>query len=119
MHEKVVSVRVPEPDPEATKKLFDSLAGKPQWEMFNTEGFRKGEQPPVIPPNDDLPTSEGGDEPEGEQMPLPVPEIDLTQLQIMNMPQWSGVLCDTCHNEMVRTGSCYTCPGCGTTTGCG
>jgi ribonucleoside-diphosphate reductase alpha chain len=31
----------------------------------------------------------------------------------------TGPACGQCGNMMQRTGSCYTCPGCGSTTGCG
>ena len=31
----------------------------------------------------------------------------------------TGQVCTTCGSLLQRTGTCYTCPGCGTTTGCG
>ena len=30
-----------------------------------------------------------------------------------------GPACDQCGGMMQRTGSCYTCTGCGNNTGCG
>lgn len=31
----------------------------------------------------------------------------------------TGVLCSNCGSVMVRSGSCYSCSSCGSTTGCG
>jgi len=57
---------------------------------------------------------------EARPEPLPVAEVDLSVAEEhMVKPDWAGVMCPTCSNEMVRTGTCYSCPGCGDTTGCG
>jgi ribonucleoside-diphosphate reductase alpha chain len=37
----------------------------------------------------------------------------------IKMTTSSNPLCTTCGTLMVKTGSCYTCPVCGTSGGCG
>lgn len=60
-------------------------------------------------------------EPESQDIP-PItikwkkfPETDKTTIS----SRASGQFCGTCGTLMRQTGPCYTCPGCGNTTGCG
>jgi len=35
------------------------------------------------------------------------------------LPQQDAPACHVCGSLMARSGTCYTCPGCGATSGCG
>lgn len=116
---KVINVRVPEPDPEATKRVWQQLEGRPDWTIWDTDDGMAVSEPPPDPPERPTTNEDRNPDDEGSPTPYPVAEIDLHELQVMKQPEWSGVLCSTCGGEMVRTGACYSCPGCGDTTGCG
>jgi len=55
---------------------------------------------------------------EARPEPLPVAEVDLSEME-EHVVTPDTALCDQCGQMMQRTGSCFTCAGCGNNTGCG
>lgn len=45
--------------------------------------------------------------------------VEKEKIDEVNLTASSNPLCTTCGTLMVKTGSCYTCPACGTSGGCG
>jgi hypothetical protein len=73
---RTINVRVPEPNPEETDRVFKEVFGREDWSIFQD----------TVPP--DLPSSppptqrsESDEEPEERPQPFPVAEIDLSEAQ--------------------------------------
>jgi hypothetical protein len=75
MIKQVTNVQTPEPDPEATKKVFKLLEGREQWSTWGWPG-EEGPNTPIIPPTDDPPVDNAEPPREEPINPLPVAEVD-------------------------------------------
>lgn len=110
----VVNVTPPPQDPKATKRVFEELEKRKEWDLGGlptAKNWGGGGAPPLRPTGDDK-----GEPREPNPEPLPVPEINMSEMQEYAVKEdltcWN---CNKAQGRKIPQNGCVLCPACEST----